>query len=35
MGYLALARNCCLARMFPGEPELVLECTGLPGGQKV
>ena len=35
MGDLALVRNCCLARMLPGEPELVSECTGLPGGQKV
>ena len=28
---LALARNCCLARMLPGEAELVSEWTGLPG----
>ena len=26
---LALARNCCLARMLPGEAELVSEWTGL------
>ena len=31
---LALARNCCLARMLPGEAELVLEWTGLPGEAK-
>ena len=29
MSDLALARNCCLARMLPGEAELVLELTGL------
>ena len=32
---LALARNCCLTRMLPGEAELVSEWTGLPGRQKV
>ena len=31
---LALARNCCLARMLPGEAELVSEWTGLPGSAK-
>ena len=31
---LALARNCCLARMLPGEAELVSEWTGLPGRAK-
>ena len=31
---LALARNCCLARMLPGEADLVLEWTGLPGEAK-
>ena len=31
---LALACNCCLARMLPGEAELVLECTGLSGRVK-
>ena len=33
-GPLALARNCCLARMLPGEAELVSEWTGLPGEAK-
>ena len=31
---LALARNCCLATMLPGEAELVSEWTGLPGEAK-
>ena len=31
---LALARNCSLARMLPGEDELVSEWTGLPGEEK-
>ena len=31
---LALARNCCLARMLPGEAELVSEWTSLPGEAK-
>ena len=31
---LALARNCCLARILPGEAELVSEWTGLPGEAK-
>ena len=31
---LALTRNCCLARMLPGEAELVSEWTGLPGEAK-
>ena len=25
---LVVARNCCTARMLPGEAELVSECTG-------
>ena len=29
MSDLVLARNCCLARMLPGEAELVSELTGL------
>ena len=31
MSDLALARNCSIARMLPGEAELVSEWTGLPG----
>ena len=31
---LALARNCCMARMLPGEAALVSEWTGLPGRAK-
>ena len=31
---LVLARNCCLARMLPGEAELVSEWTGLSGKAK-
>ena len=31
---LALVRNCCLARMLPGEAELVSEWTVLPGRAK-
>ena len=31
---LVLARNCCMARMLPGEAELVSEWTGLPGKAK-
>ena len=31
---LVVARNCCMARMLPGEAELVSECTGLPGRTK-
>ena len=31
---LAMARNCCLARMLPREAELVSEWTGLPGEAK-
>ena len=31
MSDLVLARYCCLARMLPGEAELVSECTGLSG----
>ena len=34
MSDLALARNCCLARMLPGEAEVVSELTGLPGEAK-
>ena len=34
MSDLVLARNCCLARMLPGEAELVSECTGQPGKAK-
>ena len=29
-----VARNCCMARMLPGEAELVSEWTGLPGRAK-
>ena len=29
MSNLVLAHNCCLARMLPGEAELVSEWTGL------
>ena len=35
MSDLVLAHNCCMARMLPGEAELVSESTGLSGGQKV
>ena len=31
---LVVVRNCCLARMLPGEAELVSEWTGLPGRAK-
>ena len=31
---LVVARNCCMARMLPGEAELVLEWTGLSGNAK-
>ena len=31
---LVVARNCCLARMLPGEAELVSEWTGLSGKAK-
>ena len=31
---LVVARNCCMARMLPGEAELVSEGTGLPGTAK-
>ena len=34
MSDLVLARNCCLARILPGEAELVSECTGLSGKAK-
>ena len=27
------ARNCCMARMLPGEAELVSEWTRVPGGE--
>ena len=32
MSDLVVARNCSIARMLPGEAELVSECQG---GQKV
>ena len=32
---LVVARNCCMARMIPGEAEMVSEWTGLPGKAKV
>ena len=32
---LVFARNCSIARMLPGEAELVSEWTGLPGRAKV
>ena len=35
MNYLVVARNCSIARMLPGEAELVLEWTGLPGRAKM
>ena len=31
---LVFAGNCCMARMLPGEAELVSEWTGLPGTAK-
>ncbi len=31
---LVVARNCCMARMLPGEAELVSEWTGLSGREK-
>ena len=34
MSDLVVARNCCMARMLPGEAELVSERTGLPGRAK-
>ena len=35
MSGLVLARNCCIARMLPGEAELVSgKKAGLPGGGK-
>ena len=34
MNDLVLAHNCCLARMLPGEAELVSELTGLSGRAK-
>ena len=34
MSDIVVARNCCMARMLPGEAELVLELTGLPGRAK-
>ena len=34
MSDLVLARNFCLARMLPGEAELVSESTGLSGRAK-
>ena len=32
MSDLVVAHNCCVARILPGEAELVLEWTGLPRG---
>ena len=32
MSDLVVARNCCIAKMLPGEAELVSEWTCLPGG---
>ena len=29
-----VARNCCMARMLPGEAVLLSELTGLPGRAK-
>ena len=34
MSDLVVACNCCLARMLPGEAELVSESTGLSGRAK-
>ena len=34
MSDLVVARNCCMARMLPGEAELVSEWTGLSGWGK-
>ena len=34
MTELVIAHNCCMDRMLPGEAELVLEWTGLPGEAK-
>ena len=34
MSDLVFARNCSIARMLPGEAELVSERTGLPGRAK-
>ena len=34
MSDLVFARNCCMARMLPGEAELVSEWKGLPGMAK-
>ena len=31
MSDFVVARNCCMARMLPGEAELVSESAGLPG----
>ena len=33
MSDLVIARNCRMARMLPGEAELVSECRCLPGGE--
>ena len=30
--WLVFARNCCVARLLPGEAELLSERTGLSGG---
>ena len=32
--WIVVARICCMARMLPGEAELVSEWTGLPGEEK-
>ena len=34
MSDLVVAHNCCMARMLPGEAELVSEWAGLPGRAK-
>ena len=34
MSDLVVALNCCMAKMLPGEAELVPESTGLPGRAK-
>ena len=35
MSELVFVRNCSIARMLPGEAELVSESTGLPGEANV
>ena len=34
MNDLVVARNCCIARMLPGEAKLLSELTGLPGEEE-